>query len=187
MFTEQEFGAFMRALGLATEKHQHQRRKGSTQLPYVNHLIHVTDMLWRVGEVRDMSTLIAALLHDTLEDTETTPAELEVLFGAEVLSVVQEVTDDKTLPKATRKQLQIEHAPHLSNAARLIKLADKIDNVYDVSHDPPEGWSHERMVAYLDWAEAVAAGLRGVNAILEAHFDAVLDEARETLMKKESP
>lgn len=187
MFTEQEFGAFMRALGLAAEKHRHQRRKGSAQLPYVNHLVHVTDMLWRVGEVRDASTLVAALLHDTLEDTETTPAELEALFGSEVLAIVREVTDDKTLPKATRKQLQIEHAPHLSTAARLIKLADKIDNVFDVSHDPPEGWSHERMVAYLDWAEAVVAGLRGVNAALEAHFDAVLADAREILMEKKSP
>lgn len=183
MFTEQKFGVFMRALGLVAEKHQHQRRKGSTQLPYVNHLIRVIDILWHVGEVRDVSMLLAALLHDTLEDTDTTAGELEALFGAEVLAIVQEVTDDKTLPKATRKQLQIEHAPHLSNAARLIKLADKIDNVYDVSHDPPEDWLHERVVAYLDWAEAVVAGLRGVNVALEAHFDAVLHEAREIVVK----
>jgi GTP diphosphokinase / guanosine-3',5'-bis(diphosphate) 3'-diphosphatase len=181
MFSEQDFGMFVHALRFAADKHQSQRRKGSTQLPYVNHLIRVTDILWRVGEVRDVSTLLAALLHDTLEDTNTTAGELEALFGAEVLAIVQEVTDDKTLPKATRKQLQIEHAPYLSNDARLIKLADKIDNVYDVSHDPPKDWPHERMVAYLDWAEAVVAGLRGVNVALEAHFDAVLHEARETL------
>lgn len=187
MFSEQDFAMFVRALAFAADKHQNQRRKGVAQRPYVNHLIHVTDILWRVGEVRDVPTLVAALLHDTLEDTETTPGELEALFGTEVLAIVQEVTDDKTLPKATRKQLQIEHAPHLSSGAQLIKLADKIDNVYDVSHDPPEWWPHARMVAYLDWAEAVVAGLRGVNAPLEAHFDAVLDEAREILMKKKSP
>jgi guanosine-3',5'-bis(diphosphate) 3'-pyrophosphohydrolase len=179
MFTEQDFDMFMRALGFAADKHQNQRRKGRDQLPYVNHLIRVTGILWRVGEVRDMPTLLAALLHDTLEDTDTGVGELETLFGVQVLATVLEVTDDKTLPKATRKQLQIEHAPHLSTAARLIKLADKIDNVYDVSHNPPADWPHERMVAYLDWAEAVVAGLRGINAALETRFDAVLHEARE--------
>jgi guanosine-3',5'-bis(diphosphate) 3'-pyrophosphohydrolase len=186
MVSEQDLGMFIRALRFAADKHQNQRRKGRDQLPYINHPIRVTDTLWRVGGVRDVSTLLAALLHDTLEDTDTTPDEIEMLFGPEVLSFVQEVTDDKTLPKAMRKQLQIEHAPHLSNEARLIKLADKIDNVYDISHDPPSSWSHERLLAYLDWAEAVVAGLRGVNAALEAHFDIVLDEARELLREKKS-
>ena len=181
MFSEREFGIFIQALNFAADKHQHQRRKGREQLPYVNHPIRVTETLWRVGAVRDMPTLVAALLHDTIEDTETTAEELETLFGAEVLALVLEVTDDKSLPKKTRKQLQIEHAPHLSDGARLIKLADKINNVYDISHDSPETWSHERQVAYLDWAEAVVAGLRGVNAALEARFDAVLREAREIL------
>jgi GTP diphosphokinase / guanosine-3',5'-bis(diphosphate) 3'-diphosphatase len=181
MFNEEDLGAFIRALTFATDKHQTQKRKGHDHLPYVNHLIHVTDLLWHVGGVRDVPTLLAALLHDTLEDTDTTPEEIEAVFGAHVLSIVQEVTDDKTLPKARRKQLQIEHAPHLSDAARQIKLADKIDNVYDVSHDPPDEWSHERQVAYLDWGEAVVAGLRGVNAALEARFDAVLHEGRERM------
>ncbi len=187
MFSEQDFGMFVRALTFAADKHQNQRRKGHDRLPYVNHLIRVTDLLWREGEVRDVPTLVAALLHDTLEDTDATADELETLFGAAVLAIVREVTDDKMLPKATRKQLQIEHAPHLSTAARLIKLADKIDNVYDVSHNSPEGWSHERQIAYLDWAEAVVAGLRGVNRALESHFDAVLCESRELLLKKKSP
>lgn len=187
MFSERDFDTFIRALTFAADKHQNQRRKGRDQLPYVNHLIRVTDLLWRVGEVRDAPTLAAALLHDTLEDTDTTADELEALFGVEALAIVQEVTDDKTLLKATRKQLQIEHAPHLSPAARLIKLADKIDNVYDVSHNSPEGWSHERQIAYLDWAAAVVAGLRGLNGALDLHFDAVLDESRELLLKKKSP
>jgi (p)ppGpp synthase/HD superfamily hydrolase len=181
MFSEQDLGMFMRALRFAADKHQNQRRKGREHQPYINHPIRVTEVLWRVGAVRDVPTLLAALLHDTLEDTDTTAGEIEALFGAKVLSFVQEVTDDKTLPKARRKQLQIEHAPHLSAGARLIKLADKIDNVYDISHDPPEGWPHERQVAYLDWAEAVVAGLRGVNVALEAHFDVVLREAREII------
>ena len=181
MFSEQDFDMFIRALRFATDKHQTQKRKGRDRLPYVNHLIHVTDILWHVGGVRDVPTLLAALLHDTLEDTETTPGEIEAVFGAKILSIVREVTDDKALPKARRKQLQIEHAPHLSDEARQIKLADKIDNVYDISHDPPESWPHERQVAYLDWAEAVVEGLRGVNAALEAHFDGVLCEAREMM------
>ncbi len=187
MFSEQDFGMFVRALSFAADKHQGQRRKGHDQLPYINHPICVTEILWRVGGVWDMPTLVAALLHDTIEDTETSAEELEMLFGAEVLALVQEVTDDKSLPKATRKQLQIEHAPHLTDKARLIKLADKINNVYDVSHDPPERWPHERMIAYLDWAEAVVAGLRGINATLEARFDAVLAEARAILVEKKSP
>ena len=181
MFSEQDFDMFMRALRFAADKHQNQKRKGRDRLPYVNHLIHVTDTLWHVGDVRDLPTLLGALLHDTLEDTDTAPGEIEAVFGAKVLSIVREVTDDKTLPKARRKQLQIEHAPHISDEAKQIKLADKIDNVYDVSRDPPEGWSHERRVAYLEWAEAVVAGLRGVNAALEARFDAVLREGREML------
>jgi len=181
MFSEQDFGMFLRALNFAAHKHQHQRRKGRDQLPYVNHPIRVAEILWRVGAVRDMPTLVAALLHDTIEDTETSTEELEMLFGAEVLALVLEVTDDKSQPKATRKQLQIEHAPYLSDRARLIKLADKINNVYDVSHDPPSDWSSKRRMEYLDWAEAVVAGLRGINVTLEAHFDAVLREAREIL------
>lgn len=187
MVSEQDFGMFMDALNFAAHKHQHQRRKGKAQLPYINHPIRVAEILWQVGTVRDMPTLVAALLHDTIEDTQTSPEELETLFGAEVLALVQQVTDDKTLPKAARKQLQIEHAPHLSAQAKLIKLADKINNIYDVIHDPPGDWPFQRRMEYLDWAEAVVAGLRGVNAALEAHFDAVLREGRELVAEKKSP
>ncbi len=181
MFNEQDCATFLDALNFAAYKHQNQRRKGNAQLPYINHPIRVAEILWRIGAVRDMPTLVAALLHDTLEDTQTSAEELETLFGAEVLALVQEVTDDKTLPKAARKQMQIEHAPHLSAKAKLIKLADKINNIDDVSHDPPGDWPFKRRVEYLDWAEAVVAGLRGVNATLEAHFDAILREGRAIL------
>ena len=181
VFDEQNLDQLLRALTFAADKHQGQRRKGRDKLPYVNHLIRVTDTLWRVGGVRDVTVLVAALLHDTVEDTKTTPDELEALFGADVLSVVLEVTDDKSLPKARRKQLQIEHAPHLTERAKLIKLADKIDNVTDVSRDAPPDWSHKRLVAYVTWAEAVVDGVRGVNPALEARFDKVVREARETL------
>jgi guanosine-3',5'-bis(diphosphate) 3'-pyrophosphohydrolase len=183
MFSEQDLGAILNALNFAAEKHRDQRRKNRETPPYINHLIHVVNYLWDVGAVRDVPTLVAAALHDTIEDTDTTTRELESRFGVKVLALVLEVTDDKSLPKDVRKQKQIEHAPHLSAKAKCIKLADKIDNVTDVSQSPPEDWSHERLVAYVDWSEQVVAGLRGANAGLEAYYDTVLQKARRILAK----
>ncbi|TFG70163.1 MAG: bifunctional (p)ppGpp synthetase/guanosine-3',5'-bis(diphosphate) 3'-pyrophosphohydrolase, partial [Anaerolineales bacterium] len=128
--------------------------------------------------VRDLEVLAAALLHDTLEDTDATPDAVRALVGDNVLTLVLEVTDDKSLPKQERKQRQIEHAAHASPQAKLIKLADKISNVYDLSHEPPAGWSYARIVTYLDWSEAVVSQIRGTNPWLEAEYDRVLAEAR---------
>lgn len=180
-------GAFLKAASFAARKHQDQRRKGRGQLPYINHPLRVAELLWDVGGVRDTEVLIAAVLHDTLEDTVTTPAELEQAFGSRVLSLVEEVTDDKSLPKAVRKQLQIDHAPHLSQAAKLIKLADKIHNVQELSHEPPADWALSRVVAYVAWADDVVAGLRGANAALEAAYDEVARTARLTLGSSTDP
>ena len=138
-------------------------------------------MLATIGGVSDVPTLMAAVLHDTLEDTQTTPLELEGRFGAEVRRVVEEVTDDKSLPKHVRKQLQIEHAPHVSERAKLVKLADKICNVRDVTHDPPPDWSLERRREYLDWTEKVVQGCRGSNAALERYYDEMLWQGRAVL------
>ncbi len=171
----------LRAIHFAADKHREQRRKGSDASPYVNHPIQVAELLARVGGVRDLVLLQAAVLHDTVEDTETTLDELEREFGPSVRAVVAEVTDDKSLPKQERKRLQVEHAPHLSAEARQLKLADKICNVGDVAHDPPADWKLERRIAYLDWTEKVAAGCRGVNEALEREYDGVLREARERL------
>jgi guanosine-3',5'-bis(diphosphate) 3'-pyrophosphohydrolase len=179
IFEEKELMLILQAVKFAAQKHRNQRRKGQGATPYINHPIEVVETLWRVGQVRDVPTLVAAILHDIIEDTETSPAELEALFGPEVVALVQEVSDDKSLPKARRKQLQIEHAPHISKQAKEIKLADKISNIYDVSHAPPVDWPHQRVVEYLDWAEKVVAGLRGANPELEAHFDETLRESRE--------
>ncbi|MBN1876556.1 MAG: bifunctional (p)ppGpp synthetase/guanosine-3',5'-bis(diphosphate) 3'-pyrophosphohydrolase [Anaerolineae bacterium] len=180
-FTEQDLETILHALNFAAEKHQDQRRKNRTTPPYINHPIHVVNILWDIGGVRHIPTLVAAALHDTLEDTDTTTEVLAAHFGVEVLALVQEVTDDKSLPKATRKQLQIEHAPYLSFEAKHIKLADKIDNVRDVGHNPPVNWTYQRLIAYLDWSEAVVAGLRGTNEKLEVYYDEVLREARQLL------
>jgi guanosine-3',5'-bis(diphosphate) 3'-pyrophosphohydrolase len=172
--------ALLSALDFAAEKHKTQRRKDPGQTPYVNHVIEVAAILARHG-VTDRTALLAAILHDTIEDTGTTPDELAERFGPEVRDVVLEVTDDKSLPKAERKRLQVEHAPHLSHAARLVKLGDKISNIRYVAHHPPESWSVERRREYLDSTEQVIAGLRGVHPALETRYDAALTEAREVV------
>jgi (p)ppGpp synthase/HD superfamily hydrolase len=181
LFTAREVGACLAALAFAAERHRDQRRKGRTDEPYIDHPIRVAYALWEMGGVRDTAVLAAALLHDVLEDTETTPEEIEARFGSEVRVLVQEVTDDKRLPKAERKQLQIDHAPHLSARAKMIKLADKIHNVQDLSQDPPLSWSRERVYNYLDWADAVVAGLRGTHPALEARYDETARDARASL------
>ena len=173
--------ALLKALHFAADKHRDQRRKDVGASPYINHPIEVAELLARVGGVTDLVTLQAAILHDTLEDTNTTPQELEDAFGADVRRVVEEVTDDKNLEKIDRKRLQIEHAPHISPRAKLVKLADKTANVKAVTETPPAKWPLERRREYLDWTERVVAGLRGSNAALEKVYDEVLEEGRRVL------
>ncbi len=175
-------GPLLAALRLAAEKHRSQTRKGVGGSPYINHPIEVAELLARVGGVRDVELLAAAILHDTVEDTETTPAELEREFGARVRDLVSEVTDDKRLAKAERKRLQKEHAPHLSRDAKQLKLADKISNVREIGAAPPADWSLERRREYIAWARSVVDGCRGVNAALEHHFDRVVAEAEAALI-----
>ena len=134
-----------------------------------------------MGKIRDGNVLVAALLHDTIEDTNTTPEDIEALFGKDVKSLVVEVTDDKTLPREVRKKLQIQNAAHKSPGAKQIKLADKICNVLDVTHAPPTDWSLERRKEYLSWAEKVVKGLRGSNPLLEKRFDEAVVEGRKNL------
>jgi GTP diphosphokinase / guanosine-3',5'-bis(diphosphate) 3'-diphosphatase len=169
---------FIEAASFAAKKHRTQKRKGADGEPYINHPLEVANLLANVGKVEDYDVLIAALLHDTVEDTETTAEKIAELFGAKVSGLVMEVTDDKSLPKAERKQLQIEHAPHLSHGAKLIKLGDKINNITDIMHNPPQDWSLERKREYVEWGENVVAGLRGANENLEKHFDEIAEKAR---------
>jgi guanosine-3',5'-bis(diphosphate) 3'-pyrophosphohydrolase len=156
-------------VAFAADKHRNQRRKDAEASPYINHPIALANE----GGVQDVTVLCAAVLHDTIEDTETTADELRALFGDQVASVVLEVTDDKSLEKSMRKQKQIEHAPHISPQAQLVKLADKMCNLRDILASPPADWSAERKQAYFDWAANVVAGLRGVHPGLEAVFDEV--------------
>jgi len=173
------------ATRFAADKHKSQRVKGAEASPYINHLIEMGELLWRVGEVRDRDCIVAALLNDTLEDTDTTPEELEELFGRRVRLLVEEVTDDKSLPPERRKQLQVIRAAKLSSAAKQLRLADKTLNVAQVAFAPAGEWSLERRCEYLRWSELVVAGLRDCNDKLEANFDAVLHTAWERLKSEE--
>jgi len=180
-----DLALLLRALAFSAEKHRNQRRKDVELSPYINHPIDVANVLANVGGVSEVTTLVAALLHDTLEDTRTTREELDAEFGPAVRRLVEEVTDDKSLPKAERKLRQIEHAPTLSNAGKQIKLGDKISNVRGVTDNPPAEWSTERRREYLDWTERVVSGCRGVNAQLERCYDEELTRGRAVLPRPE--
>lgn len=161
-----------KALAFAAARHKDQRRGDVDASPYINHPIALADILCNEGQVTDIRVICAALLHDTLEDTDTSAQELEALFGRDICDIVVEVTDDKSLPKAERKRLQVEHAAGISAAAKLVKLGDKISNLRDVADCPPAHWSLQRRQAYFDWGREVVDRLRGVHSGLEAVFDA---------------
>ena len=176
-----DLAKFIKAASFSANKHIDQKRKGDSASPYINHPLEVANLLVNVGKVEDVEVLTAAVLHDTIEDTGTTKEEITELFGEKVCQMVLEVTDDKSLPKAERKQKQIEHAPHLSEGAKQIKLGDKISNITDVMNDPPAGWSKERRLEYIEWGEKVVAGLRGANPALENRFDELVKKAKEKI------
>lgn len=166
-----EVSLILKAVSFAGEKHRNQRRKDPEATPYINHPIGLATVLNAEGGVNDVAVLAAAILHDTIEDTNTTEEELRAAFGDEITNIVLEVTDDKSLPKAERKRLQVEHAVHASAKAKLVKIADKICNLRDIAASPPADWTLERKREYFDWSANVIAGCRGVNARLEAQFD----------------
>ncbi len=170
-----------KAAEFAAQKHKGQIRKGRNECPYIEHLKSVASVIAEVGGIDDPHILAAAWLHDTLEDTETSPEELEAAFGKRVRRLVEEVSDDKSLPKDERKQLQIRHAPELSPDAVLIKLGDKISNIIDVTHTPPPRWTLERRLTYLNWAATVINKCPKVNSALEHYFAEVLGEGRRAL------
>lgn len=182
-----EIALILNAAKFAAWKHKKQKRKDAEGTPYINHPLEVADMLTRVGRVNDPEVLAAALLHDTIEDTQTSPEEIRTAFGDRVLSLVQECTDDKSLPKEERKRLQVVNAPHKSDEAKLIKIADKISNLRDIVESPPPDWSWDRRSKYLDWAQQVFEGLRGINYELDEMFEKVMKQSREKLnaQKKE--
>ena len=164
-------GDLIQALAFAAAKHRDQRRKDVCASPYINHPIQLVDVLCNEAGVEDINVLRGAILHDTVEDTETTADELTQQLGQQICEIVLEVSDDANLCKADRKQEQINHAATLSDEAKLVKLADKICNLRDVADNPPAGWGIERRQEYFDWALAVIDGLRGIHPVLESIFD----------------
>ena len=176
----------LRAAEFAAHKHRNQRRKGATQRPYIGHCIEVARLVADVGKVDDANVLAAALLHDTVEDTDTTREELRELFGAVIDDLVAEVTDDKTLDSKVRKDAQVTHAPHLTDGAKVIKLADKISNVREIGVDPPEIWTIERRQEYFAWAARVVAAIGSINPELERLFASTLETSTRILAAQTS-
>jgi len=164
-------GLVLKAAAFAAHKHRDQRRKDPEKTPYINHPIALAQVLREEGGVRDPMVIAAALLHDTIEDTETSYEELRGQFGAIVADCVVEVTDVKFLGKAARKRLQVAKAARASKAAKQVKIADKICNLRDILASAPAGWSLARRQEYFDWAKEVVDEVRGVNLRLERKFD----------------
>ncbi len=177
--TEPPIALLLRAVAFAADKHRSQRRKDADASPYVNHPIALANVLASEGGIADPVVLCAAVLHDTVEDTDTSEAELAATFGPTIAAIVMAVTDDKSLEKAERKRLQVVHAATISPPAKLVKLADKICNLRDILASPPADWPAARKQAYFAWAGAVVDGLRGVHPGLEAVFDDVQARAVE--------
>ena len=170
--SEADLKLLLKALAFAARKHRDQRRKDVEASPYINHPITLADILCNEAHITDTEVICAALLHDTVEDTDTEPEELVQEFGSVICGIVREVTDDKSLDKATRKQCQIDHAAHISDKAKQVKLADKISNLRDMASNPPANWDVQRRREYFDWAKAVIDELRGAHGPLEDLFDA---------------
>jgi guanosine-3',5'-bis(diphosphate) 3'-pyrophosphohydrolase len=164
-------GLVLKAAAFAAHKHRDQRRKDARATPYINHPIALAEVLQVDGGVTDPVVLAAALLHDTIEDTQTSYEELRGQFGDDVAATVVELTDTKFLGKEARKRLQVAKAGKSSNAAKQVKLADKICNLRDILASPPAGWSLARRQKYFDWAKDVVDEVRGVNLRLERLFD----------------
>ena len=161
------------AARFAAEKHASQKRKGQAAEPYINHLIEVAELVAASSPALDTNLVVAAFLHDTIEDTGVTAQELERRFGSDVAALVLEATDDKSLPEETRKALQVENAPYKSERAQTLKLADKISNLRSLLVSPPANWTQERKREYCEWARQVVSGFTSPNRLLMVEFEKV--------------
>jgi len=169
------------AAALAAQRHNGMARKGRGGEPYINHLAEVANLLAAATDGADPELVAAGWLHDTIEDTATTPEELAQKFSARVASLVVEVTDDMTLPKSERRRRQVIDAPHKSADARLIKIADKISNIRGRIFSEPTSDQRDELSDYTAWAVEVVSGCRGGNAWLDDQFDEAVAQARSTL------
>ncbi|MEL6349055.1 MAG: HD domain-containing protein [Myxococcota bacterium] len=179
----EDIALLIRAADYAARAHVNQRRKGAQKRPYLNHLLEVSHAV-SAHTGAPVEVLCAAILHDIVEDTPVTNAQVRADFGDTVADLVAEVTDDRSLPRDVRKQKQVEHAPHLSEPACWIKIADKTSNVRDLALDPPPTWTLKRMLAYVDWAERVVSALQFKQPGLMAIFQTVCQESRRSFQEK---
>jgi len=170
-----EVRSIFTAIDFAAEKHRLQMRKNKEKTPYISHPLGVAFNVMHYGEINDAAVIIGALLHDTVEDTQTTFDEIEKNFGIEVASYVREMTDDKKLPFAERKRLQVIDASKKSKGAALIHLADKLYNAEDLLHNTPEGWSRIRIERYYQWTQSVVDRLPGGNEALKKEVQNVIN------------
>jgi len=162
----------LKAVNFAAIKHINQRRKDSAKTPYINHSIDVANFLAENG-IEDLDILNGALLHDTIEDTDTTLDEIIRLFGSNVARIVDECSDDKSLSKVERKKTQIIHAKTISPHAKLVKLADKFSNINSLLESKPVNWSPEEASGYVYWGMAVCRNLYGVNQSIDDQLKAL--------------
>ncbi len=179
MASKIEINRLLEAIDFAARKHQNQVRKDQCGSPYITHPLSVAQVIWQTGGVESIHILIAAILHDTIEDTDTSKVEICDQFGKNILALVLEVTDDKSLEKIERKRLQVAHASDLTYGAKIIKLADKLVNCRDILLSPPRDWSLKRRQDYIQWAADVTHHIRGTNPPLENAFDEMLQEAQK--------
>ena len=175
-----EWVSVLRAADAAARWHAHQRRKGAAKEPYVNHLLEVASLVAEATQGNDPDLVVAALLHDAIEDQQV-PSELIAReFGSKVARIVEELTDDKSLDKADRKRLQVETAGKKSREAKLIKLADKTSNLRAIAFSPAPEWSVKRRLDYIAWAKNVVAGLKGTSPWLEEQFERAVEAAERS-------
>jgi len=170
--------AVLLAARFAAEKHSEQRRKGAAAQPYINHLLEVAELVSRTAP-DDTALIIAALLHDTVEDVHVTLEDLTRLFGPDVSAVVAELTDDKSLPQSVRKRLQVENAARKSTRAQQVSTADKISNLRGIFDDPPAGWSYSRKREYFDWAKSIVDQFSSVHPLLRSEFERIYSQFDE--------
>ena len=160
----------LKAAKFASDKHKGQFRKGNLNTPYINHPIKVAYVLEKVGGISDPEIIAAALLHDVIEDTDTTHSDIKNIFNEKVADLVLEVSDEKDKPRDERKAMQIKNASNLSYEAKLIRIADKICNIQDICGADIPNWSYEQKFKYLEWAKDVVDQLKGTHKLLENHF-----------------
>ena len=174
--------AVLRAADAAARWHVHQRRKGAAHEPYMNHLLEVATLVAEATDGKDPELVVAALLHDAIEDQEVPRLVIAEVFGEGVAQLVEEVTDDKNLEKQERKRLQVENAHKKSQRAKMLKLADKTSNLRAIAASAPPDWSVKRRLEYVEWARQVAEGLVGVSEWLEQEFEKAARDAEQSVV-----